>query len=154
MRVMFVCHGNICRSPMAEFIFKHIVKNAQLENEYFCASSATSDEEIGYNGKGNDIYPPAKDVLRAHGIAFESREATMLNADDYDRYDCFVGMDSANVRNMHAIFGSDPDKKIMKLNEKDVYDPWYSGDFETAYNEIYEGCLELFKWLLIKECIS
>jgi predicted nucleotidyltransferase len=92
--------------------------------------------------------------LLKNGIECEDREAVRLKKSDYEMYDYFVGMDEANIRNMNAIFGSDPDKKIMKLNEKDVSDPWYSDDFETAYKEIYDGCLELLKWLIIKECIS
>ena len=154
MKLMFVCHGNICRSPMAEYIFKDLIRKRGLSDEWFCYSRATSDEEIGADGVGNDIYPPAKSVLRAHGIEFKRHNAKRLVREDYDSYDVFVGMDSANISSMMRIFGSDPDEKIMKLNEKDVFDPWYSGDFETAYKEIAEGCDELFKYLLIKDCIS
>ena len=125
-----------------------------MSDEWFCCSRGTSDEEINSYGVGNDIYPPAKEVLRAHGIEFKRHGAKQLMRDDYDSYDVFVGMDEANIKNMKRIFGSDPDEKIMKLNEKDVFDPWYSGDFETAFKEIYEGCDELFKYLLIKDCIS
>ena len=154
MRIMFVCHGNICRSPMAELIFRQLIQRAGLDNEYFCASSATSDEEIGYDGVGNPIYPPAQKVLIAHGLNPLGKRAARLRREDYNRYNYFVGMDSANLRNMSLIFGGDPDSKIIKLNEQDVEDPWYTGDFETAYNQIADGCLELLKRLIIEECVT
>jgi protein-tyrosine phosphatase len=139
---------------MAEYIFKDLIRKRGMSDEWVCCSRGTSDEEINPYGVGNDIYPPAKEVLRAHGIEFKRHGAKQLMRDDYDSYDVFVGMDEANIKNMKRIFGSDPDEKIMKLNEKDVFDPWYSGDFETAFKEIEEGCDELFKYLLIKDCIS
>ncbi len=154
MRIMFVCHGNICRSPMAEMIFKHLVRKVQLDFEYFASSSATSDEEIGYNGEGNPIHPSAKEELLKNGIFCEDKRARRLKKSDYEKYNYFVGMDSANIRNMSLIFGGDPDNKIIKLNEKDVGDPWYSGEFDVAYREIYDGCVELLKRLIIEECIS
>ena len=154
MRIMFVCHGNICRSPMAEFIFRDLIERAELDAEYFCDSSATSDEEIGYDGVGNPMYPPAQNVLVRHGLLPTGKTAKRLRREDYGKYNYFVGMDSANLRNMSLIFGGDPDNKIIKLNEKDVDDPWYTGDFETAYKEIYEGCLELLKRLIIEECVT
>lgn len=142
MKIMFVCHGNICRSPMAEFILRHLAGREGVLLSV--ASSATSTEEI-WNGVGNPIYPPAAAELRRHGIPYENRRAVLLCRSDYSKYDIFVGMDSANVRNMHRIFGADPDGKIYKLlsfcgSSDDVSDPWYSRDFDAAYKDIYKGC--------------
>lgn len=149
---MFVCHGNICRSPMAEFIMKDMVKRMGLENKFFIASSATSDEEIR-NGVGNRMYPPAQAELRRNGVPFEPRRATRLDASDYGKYDLFIGMDSANIRNMNRILKGDPNGKISKLMEYtstpgDVSDPWYSDRFDVAYNDIYKGCQALIEHLV------
>ena len=148
MRIMFVCHGNICRSPMAEFIFKSMLRESGLEDSFTVASSATSGEEI-YRGIGNPVYPKAAATLDRHGIPRTPRRATRLVAEDYDRYDLFVGMDSANVRNMRIIFGSDGLGKIRLLKDYtvggDVYDPWYTDDFETAYADIRAGCAALLR---------
>ena len=151
-RIMFVCHGNICRSPMAEFILKGMLQKRGLEKEFLIASSATSTEEI-WNGVGNPVYPPAKRELAAHGISCEGKRAVQLTLADYDRYDLFVGMDSANIRNMHRILGGDPNGKIRKLMDYtsrggDVADPWYSDRFDLAYRDIYEGCVALLDALL------
>ena len=147
IKIMFVCHGNICRSPMAEFIFKKLVLQKGTENSFFVSSSATSTEEI-WNGVGNPVYPPAKEELAKHGISCEGKRAVQLQKCDYDKYDLFVGMDSANIRNMHRIFGSDPLNKIHKLMDYtahggDVADPWYSDRFDIAYKDIFEGCQAL-----------
>ena len=149
MKIMFVCHGNICRSPMAEFIMRDLAKKAGKEITVF--SSATSTEEI-WNGIGNPVYPPAREMLAAHGISCEGKRAVQLQKSDYGKYDLFVGMDSANIRNMHRIFGGDPDGKIKKLMEYtgrggDVADPWYSDRFDVAYNDIFEGCTALLESL-------
>ena len=151
MRLMFVCHGNICRSPMAEFIMKELLRQAGLEGAVFVTSSATSTEEI-WNGVGNPVYPPAKAELALHGISCEGKRAVQLQRFDYAKYDLFIGMDSANIRNMHRILGSDPDGKIKKLMDYtnrpgDVADPWYSDRFDIAYRDIYEGCQGLLKKL-------
>ena len=143
-KIMFVCHGNICRSPMAEFIFKDMVKRKGLEGDFFVASTATSTEEI-WGGVGNPVYPPAKAELAKHGISCEGKRAVQLKKSDYDKYDLFVGMDSMNIRNMYRILGSDPEGKIRKLMEftdrgGDVADPWYSGRFDVAWRDIYDGC--------------
>ena len=127
IRIMFVCHGNICRSPMAEFVLKDMVKRRGLEKDFIISSSATSTEEI-YNGIGNPVYPPAKAILEAHGINPSGKRAVQLKASDYDKYDLFIGMDSANIRNMTRILGGDKDNKIRKLMEykgssADVSDP-------------------------------
>ena len=149
---MFVCHGNICRSPMAEFIFKRMVAERGLEAEFEIRSSATSTEEI-WNGIGNPVYPPAEAELSKHGISCNGKRAVQLQKSDYDKYDLFVGMDSANIRNMHRILGGDPDGKIRKLMDYtsrpgDVDDPWYSDRFDIAYRDIFEGCAGLLETLL------
>ncbi len=153
-RIMFVCHGNICRSPSAEFIMKKLIKEKHLSDSFEIVSSATSTEEI-YNGVGNPVYPPMRKELERHGISCDGKRAVQLKSVDYEKYDLFIGMDSANIRNMHRIFGKDPDGKIKKLMDYtkkggDVADPWYSERFDIAYNDIYEGCLGLFEYLLKK----
>ena len=150
-KIMFVCHGNICRSPMAEFIFKRMVAERGLEAEFEIRSSATSTEEI-WNGIGNPVYPPAKAELAKHGISCDGKRAVQLQKSDYAEYDLFVGMDSANIRNMHRILGGDPEGKIRKLMDYtsrpgDVADPWYSDRFDIAYRDIYEGCAGLLETL-------
>ena len=153
-RIMFVCHGNICRSPMAEFVFKFLVKERGLDDEFIIRSSATSTEEI-WNGIGNPIYPPAAEELKRRGSPFEKRRAVQLKREDLNDYDLFVGMDSANIRNMHRILGEGADGRIVKLMELtprggDVADPWYSDRFDIAYRDIYEGCLALLDKVLIE----
>lgn len=148
-RIMFVCHGNICRSPMAEFIMKDLVKKENLSSEFTIASSATSTEEIG-----NSIYPPARAELERHGIFCDGgKRAVQLKKSDYDKYDLFVVMDSNNVRNIHRIFNDDPEVKIHKLLEyagrnDDVSDPWYSRRFDVAFSDIHEGCKALLEKLI------
>ena len=147
IRIMFVCHGNICRSPMAEFIMKKLVSDLGYSDEIYIASSATSTEEIG-----NTVYPPAKAELAGHGIGCEGKTAVQLKKSDYEKYDYFIGMDTANIRNMNCIFGNDKDGKIYKLltfadRGDDVADPWYSRDFETTYKDIEEGCRGLIRHL-------
>lgn len=152
IKIMFVCHGNICRSPMAEFIMKDLVAQNGLQNSFIIASSATSDEEIR-NGVGNRMYPPAQAELKRNGIPFEPRRATRLTAEDYGKYDLIIGMDSANIRNMNRILGGDPENKIHKLMEYtstpgDVSDPWYSDRFDIAYRDILKGCQGLLDTLI------
>lgn len=148
MKIMFVCHGNICRSPMAEFIMKKLVSDAGYADEFHIVSSATSTEELG-----NSVYPPAKSELAKHGIGCADKTAVQLKKSDYDKYDYFIGMDTANIRNMNRIFGRDKDGKIYKLltfagRGDDVSDPWYSRDFGKAYADIEEGCKGLFNYLM------
>ena len=147
MKILFVCHGNICRSPMAEFVFKRMVEEAGLSDSFVIESRATSAEELG-----NPVYPPARRELLRHGIGCDGKYAVQLSRLDYDKYDLLVGMDSANIRNMHRLFGGDPGEKIKKLMDYtarggDVDDPWYSGDFATTYRDVSEGCAALLKAL-------
>ena len=147
IRIMFVCHGNICRSPMAEFIMKDMVQKEGIDHQFVIASSATSTEEI-WNGVGNPVYPPAQDQLARHNISCEGKRAVQLTAGDYNKYDLLIAMDDANVRNMHSILGGDPAGKIKKLMDftnrpGNVADPWYSGRFDIAYRDIFEGCKAL-----------
>lgn len=149
LKIMFVCHGNICRSPMAEFIMKKLVKDKGMEDKFLIVSSATSTEEICC-GIGNPVYPPARAELSSHGLSCEGKTAVHLQKSDYDKYDMFIGMDSANIRNMNKILGGDPMGKISKLMDYtarpgDVADPWYSGNFTVTYNDILEGCRALLE---------
>ena len=151
IRILFVCHGNICRSPMAEFIFKDMVKKQGREKEFFIASCATSTEEI-WNGLGNPVYPPARAELAKHGISCEGKRAVQLTKKDYESYDLLIAMDSNNVRNIHRIIGSDPAGKVRKLMDYtpcggDVADPWYTDRFDIAYRDIEEGCRCLLEQL-------
>ncbi|MBQ7013278.1 MAG: low molecular weight phosphotyrosine protein phosphatase [Oscillospiraceae bacterium] len=151
IKIMFVCHGNICRSPMAEFIFKKMVEEAGLAEQFVIASSATSKEEI-WNDVGNPVYPPAREELAKHGISCKGKHAVQLKKSDYEKYDLFLAMDSNNIRNISRIFGYDPDKKVRKLltyagRTDDVADPWYSDRFDIAYADIYEGCRGLLNAL-------
>lgn len=138
-RIMFVCHGNICRSPMAEFIMRDMVQKSGKENHFFIASSATSTEEI-WGGVGNPVYPPAKEILEQNGISCEGKRAVQLQKSDYEKYDLFLCMDTQNVKNACRILGGDKENKVRRLlGDRDVKDPWYSGDFKTAYRDICEG---------------
>ena len=143
IKILFVCHGNICRSPMAEFVMKKLLRDAGLSEEFKVQSAAASREEIG-----NDMHYGAKRVLREHGIPFEKRAAVQITAADYGKYDYIAGMDVNNVRDMLRIFGGDPQRKVCRLLEfaglsRDVADPWYTGDFDTAYSDVSEGCAAL-----------
>lgn len=151
VKIMFVCHGNICRSPMAEFIMKKLVTDAGLQDHFHIASSATSTEEI-WNGQGNPVYPPARAELKKHGISCDGKYAVQVKKSDYDKYDLFLVMDSNNLRNIGRILKSDPQNKVHKLLEyagraDDVADPWYSGRFDVAYQDIHEGCSALLEAL-------
>ncbi len=152
IRIMFVCHGNICRSPSAEFIMKKLVSEKHLSDRFEISSSATSTEEI-YKGIGNPVYPPMKMELEKHGIDCSGKRAVQLSKSDYANYDYFIGMDEANIWNMNMILGSDPEGKISKLMDYtkkggDVADPWYTGKFDAAYADILEGCKALMEKLI------
>ena len=137
---------------MAEYIFKDLINKKGIADKFFVSSCATSTEEI-WNGVGNPVYPPAKRELLKHGISCEGKRAVQLKKSDYDNYDYLICMDSNNVRNTMRIIGSDKDGKVNKLMcytscGGDVADPWYSGDFTTAYNDIYEGCCAFLETLV------
>ena len=151
IKILFVCHGNICRSPMAEYIFRKLVSDAGVSDKFEMASAATSSEEI-WNGRGNPVYPAAKQKLCEHGIYCDDKRACQITTSDYAYYDLLVGMDEMNIRNMQHVYYNDPEGKIHLLleytgNRRGISDPWYSGDFDTAYREIEEGCIALFKYL-------
>lgn len=147
-RILFVCHGNICRSTMAEFVLKDMVARCGLADEFEIASAATSTEEIG-----NPVHPGTAGELRRHGIGgFEEKRARQLRRADYDAFDLIVGMDEANMRNMGRMLGGDPAGKLHKLLEfagstRDVADPWYTGDFDTTYEDVCDGCTGLLGYL-------
>ena len=146
-KILFICHGNICRSPMAEFVMKDLVRKAGLEKAFAIASAATSTEELG-----NPVYPPARRKMAEHGIDCTGKTARQMNRRDYAEYDLLVGMDSWNMRNMRRICGGDPDGKLHLLLDYtdrpgDGADPWYTGDFETTWRDVSEGCRGLIKTL-------
>ena len=150
IKILFICHGNICRSPMAEFVMKDLVRKAGADTEFFIASAATSTEEIG-----NPVYQPARRKLAEHGIGCSGKTARQLRREDYDRFDLLIGMDGANLRNMRRICGGDPEGKLSLLldwagRSGDVADPWYTGDFEATWQDVLAGCQGLLD-ALIKE---
>ena len=145
-RVLFVCHGNICRSPMGEFLLKALVNARGLEKQYYIESAAVSREEIG-----NPIYPPAKRCLSQHGIPFDTQKrARQVTRADYDRFDRIICMDAWNIRLIRHIIPDDPDGKIHLMmsyagSGRDVADPWYTGDFEATWRDVLEGCQRLLQ---------
>ena len=148
-KILFICHGNICRSPMAEFIMKDLVRKAGLSAQVQIDSAATSREEIG-----NPIYPPAQRQLRAHGVAFDDHRARQMTRQDYADYDLLIGMDTQNLRNMQRICGGDPDGKLQLLlaytgQTRSVADPWYTDDFDAAWQDIAFGCRALLEALTL-----
>lgn len=146
-KIMFICHGNICRSPMAEFIFKKMLAENGLADRVSVSSCATSTETI-WHGQGEPVYPPAAKELSKHGISCDGKRSVQLTKADYGKYDLLICMDSNNIRNALRILGSDPQKKLCKLMDftsrpGDVADPWFTGDFTTTYRDICEGCTAL-----------
>ena len=154
VKILFICHGNICRSPMAEFVMKDLVQKAGLDGQLAIASAATSTEEIG-----NPVYPPARRKLAEHGIRCDGKRARQLRRDDYTRYDLLIGMDRANVRNMERICGGDPEGKLHLLLEYtarpgEVADPWYTGDFQATWEDVEAGCTGLLQSLLDADALK
>ena len=148
IKILFVCHGNICRSPMAEFIMKYLVEKAHLSANFEIASCATSNEEIG-----NDMHYGAKEVLSKHSIPFKNRKAYRITKNDFQYYDYIIVMDENNIRNLSYYFADEELKKVTKLlsyagNNADVADPWWTGDFDKAYDDIYLGCNKLLEYLI------
>ncbi len=145
--ILFVCHGNICRSPMAEFVMKDMVRKAGLENDFLIESAATSREELG-----NDMHYGTRQKLREQGIPFERRAARQIRPDDYNKYDYLVAMDDVNIYFMNRCWAPDPDHKIKTLlsfagKSRDIADPWYTGNFDQTYDDIMEGCTAFLKLL-------
>lgn len=146
-RILFVCHGNICRSPMAEFVMKDLVQKAGLADRFYIESAATSTEEIG-----NEVYPPARRKLAEHDISCKGKTARQITRADYDRFDLLIGMDSHNLYNMNRICGGDPEGKIHALMDYtahpgEVADPWYTGNFEATWQDVLLGCKGILKAL-------
>jgi len=144
-KILFVCHGNICRSPMAEFVMKDLVEKAGCASEFYIESAAVSAEELG-----NPVYPPARRELAHHGISCDGKTARQMTRDDYDRFDLLICMDSSNLRRMERICGGDPDGKMSRLLEHtgrfdDVADPWYTGDFSATWRDVMDGCTALLE---------
>ena len=143
MKILFVCHGNICRSVMAEMVMRHLLLQAHRETGWEVDSCATSREEIG-----NDIYPPAKRCLSEHGVPFTRHSARQITRLDYDYFDQILCMEEYNIRNLRRVLGEEimehdaalPQPKIRRLLDRDVADPWYTGDFETTYRDVLQGC--------------
>lgn len=150
IRVLFICHGNICRSPMAEFILKKKVNDLGIADQFYIASAATSTEEI-WNGVGNPVYPPAREELMRHGISCEGKRAVQLKKSDYEQYDYLIGMDTMNIRNMERITGHKGGKISLLLSycgrNDSVADPWYTGNFEVTYRDVEEGCEGFLNYL-------
>lgn len=144
-RVMFICHGNICRSTMAEFVFRDMVEKLGMGDKFTVSSSATSREEIG-----SPVYPGTKKILNSLNISCEGKYAVQLTKSDYDKYDYLLCMDDMNIRNALKIIGSDKDNKLKRLLDftdkpRNIADPWYTGDFEKTFEDVLEGCQALLK---------
>lgn len=146
-KLLFVCHGNICRSPMAEFVMKHLTQQRGVARDYEIASAATSDEELG-----SGVHRGTRELLAPLGITCAGKRAVQLRRADYDRYDLILGMDRANLRDMRRLFGGDPENKLHLLleytgSDRDIADPWYTGNFEVTYRDVMAGCEALLNRL-------
>lgn len=148
IKILFICHGNICRSPMAEFVMKDLVRKAGLSDCFYIESAATSSEEV-WGGRGNPVYPPARAKLREHGIDPGGKRARRTTREDYARFDYLIGMDYANAYNMKRIYGGDPNDKISLLLDhcgragQEVADPWYTDNFDETWDDVLQGCTAL-----------
>ena len=147
IKILFVCHGNICRSPMAEFVMKDMVKKAGLEDDFDIESAAVSAEELG-----NPVYPPARKLMERHGLSCAGKVARQMKKQDYDAFDLLIGMDESNLRGMRRIYGEDVSEKMHLLLDYtdrpgNVADPWYTRDFEATWQDVQEGCAGLLKYL-------
>lgn len=154
IKIMFVCLGNICRSPMAEFVFKDLVKKHHLEDKFIINSAATSNEEYG-----NPVHPGTRNKLAQYNISVAGKTSVQLKKADYQKYDYIIAMDASNLRNIFRIVGNDNENKVSRLldfaNEnRDIADPWYTGNFDQTYDDIYLGCQELLKYLITKYNLS
>ncbi len=150
IKILFVCHGNICRSPMAEFVMKDMICKKGLADKFEIASAATSTEELG-----NPVYPQTRQILSRHGISCEGKRARQMTNDDYRYFDYIVAMDRNNLRNMERFVGSDPERKVSMLMDhtdhpRDVADPWYTRDFEATWRDVNEGCAALLQKIVLK----
>jgi len=148
IRILMVCHGNICRSPMAEFVMKDMIEKEHSGNHFYVASAATSTEEIG-----NPVHPGTRKKLKEYGISTEGKYAVQLSRKDYDKYDYLIGMEQRNVTNMLRILGGDPEGKVKRLldfssDSRDIADPWYTRNFDRTYEDVYEGCEALLSYIL------
>lgn len=151
IKILFICHGNICRSPMAEFVMKKMVEEAGVSHLFEIASAATSTEEIG-----NPVYPPARRKLAEHGICCDGKTARQITRGDYRHFDHIIAMDRNNLRNLRRVIGEDLDGKISLMMDYtdrpgDVADPWYTGDFDATWRDVEEGCQGLLRQLLGKQ---
>ena len=144
IKILFVCWGNICRSPMCEFVMKDLVEKAGLADQFYIESAATSSEEI-WGGRGNPVYPPAREELARHGLRCDGKYARKMTKDDYDRFDYLIGMEQLNIRYMLQIVGGDPEGKVSTLLsfaglDRGIADPWYTGDFKSTDRDVVLGC--------------
>ena len=147
IKILFICHGNICRSPMAEFVLLNLVKKAGCESEFEIDSAATSREEIG-----NPVHPGTLRKLSEQGVPVRGHRARQMTRQDYQKYDYLIGMDAQNLRNMQRILGGDPEGKVYKFlsfagSGRDIEDPWYTGNFDETYDDVIEGCEGFLKYL-------
>lgn len=147
IKIMFVCLGNICRSPMAEFVFKDLVKKEKLEDYFIINSAATSNEEFG-----NPVHPGTQNKLREYNISTANKTSIQLKTTDYDKYDYIIAMETSNLRGIMQIIKKDPQNKVSRLldfttNPHDIADPWYTGNFDQTYDDVYAGCIALLEYL-------